>query len=86
MMNGWYDHSWSPATWLAMGLMMLAFWGLIAVLVVYAVRNLGHRPVDHLSDPPASADQALCILDERFARGEIDADEYDLRRGVLRSP
>jgi putative membrane protein len=86
MMNGWYDHSWSPAAWLAMGLMMLAFWGLIAVLVVYAIRNLGHRPVEDLRDPPAPADQALRILDERFARGEIDADEYDLRRGVLRSP
>ena len=84
-MNGWYDHSWSPAAWLAMGLMMLAFWGLIAVLVVYAIRNLGHRPVEDLRDPPVPADQALRILDERFARGEIDADEYDLRRGVLRS-
>jgi putative membrane protein len=86
MMNGWYDHSWSPATWLAMGLMMLAFWGLIAVLVVYAIRNLGHRPAEDRRDPPVPADQALRILDERFARGEIDADEYDLRRGVLRSP
>jgi putative membrane protein len=86
MMNGWYDHSWSPAAWLAMGLMMLAFWGLIAVLVVYAIRSLRHRPVEDLSDPPVPADQALRILDERFARGEIDADEYDLRRGVLRSP
>jgi len=85
-MNGWYDHSWSPAAWLAMGLMMLAFWGLIAVLVVYAIRSLGHRPVEDLRDPPVPADQALRILDERFARGEIDADEYDLRRGVLRSP
>jgi putative membrane protein len=86
MMNGWYDHSWSPVAWLAMGLMMLAFWGLIAVLVAYAIRSLGHRPVDHLSDPGVPADQALRILYERFARGEIDADEYDRRRGVLRSP
>lgn len=25
-----------------------SFRGLVAVLAVYAIRNLGHRPVDHL--------------------------------------
>jgi putative membrane protein len=53
---------------------------------VLGAHSLGHRPVEDLSDPPVPADRALRILDERFARGEIDADEYDLRRGVLRSP
>jgi len=76
-MNGWYDHSWSPAAWLAMGLMMLAFWGLIAVLVVYAVRNLGHRPVEDLRDRPVPADQAL--------RSTSSSSRPDRRRGS-RSP
>ena len=86
MMSDWHDNGWGGGTWIAMVLMMLAFWALIAVLVVYVVRSLGHRPADHDSAPGPPADQALRILDERFARGEIDADEYNQRRDVLRSP
>jgi len=86
MMNGWYDEGWGPGGWIAMGLMMLAFWGLVAVLVVYAVRNVGHHPVDRGGAPSAPAEQARRILDERLARGEIDADEYDQRRDLLRTP
>ena len=33
--------------------------------------------------PSAPLDQALRILDERFARGEIDVDEYNHRRELL---
>lgn len=32
---------------------------------------------------PSPASDALRILDERFARGEIDADEYRQRRDLL---
>jgi putative membrane protein len=32
---------------------------------------------------PAPASDALRILDERFARGEIDADDYKQRRDLL---
>ena len=85
MMYDWHDTGWGPGMWIAMGLMMLAFWGLIAVLVVYVVRNLGHRPPDHSGTSAAPPDQALRILDERFAHGDIDADEYNQRRDVLRS-
>jgi len=83
MYDGWRDGGWGPGAWIAMGLMMLAFWGLVAAVVVYVVRNVGHRP----SGPAASAgpDEALRILDERFARGEIDGDEYNQRRELLRS-
>jgi putative membrane protein len=65
--------------------MMVAFWGLIAFLVVYVVRNLGHRPPEQRAADATPPDQALRILDERFARGEIDADEYNQRRDLLRS-
>ena len=86
MMNDWYQDGWGPGTWIAMALMMLAFWGLIAALVVYAIRHLGQRPADDARVDRAPADQARSILDERLARGEIDADEYRHRRELLRSP
>ena len=83
-MYDWHDDGWGPGTWIAMGLMMLAFWGLIAALVVYLVRNLGHRSAEQIGGA-APPDQAMRILDERFARGDIDADEYNQRRDLLRS-
>jgi putative membrane protein len=85
MMYGWHDNGWGPGMWIAMGLMMLAFWGLVAVLVVYLVRNLGHRGDPSQGVKAGAPDQALRILDERFARGDIDADEYNQRRELLRS-
>jgi putative membrane protein len=36
------------------------------------------------SAPPGSASTARQILDERYARGEIDEDEYRRRRSMLR--
>ena len=82
-MYDWHDNGWGPGTWIAMGLMMLAFWALIAVLVVYVVRNLGHRPAEQVGTRVAPPNQAMQILDERFARGDIDADEYNQRRASL---
>lgn len=80
-----HDTGWGPGRWIVMGLMMLAFWGLLAALVVYLVRNLGHRPGDDRSAEVKRPDDAMRILDERFARGDIDADDYNQRREVLNS-
>ena len=53
-------------------LIVLAVW-----LVLWAIRIAprGIRP-----------DSALTILNERFARGEIDQQEYDARKAALRRP
>jgi putative membrane protein len=77
MMWGW--HSWSWWAWLAMSLSMVAFWGLIIWGVVAIVRGVGgsrRRPEGR--DPEQ-------ILAERFARGEIDEEEYHRRLQTLRS-
>jgi len=60
------------------GLLMLGVWLLFVVGVVWLVRSL--------ATPAAGGpDQgARRILDERFARGELSAEEYDERRRVLR--
>lgn len=60
-----------------MGLLWLLFVTLLVVGVVLVVRGSAggaSRPADRT---------ALDILDERFARGEIDRDEYEERRRVL---
>lgn len=82
-----YDWGWGmhPMTWmwgawgLGMIVMMLAFWGLVIAGIVLAIRWLvtpGRGP---------SADRALDILRERYARGEINKDEFDAKRRDLGS-
>lgn len=63
------------------GLMMIVFWGGIILLVVLAVRWIGGSSSDRTLSPASKS--ALDILDERFARGEIDKDEYEERRKIL---
>ena len=84
-MYDWHHGGWGPGGWIVMGLMMLAFLSLVAVLVVYVVRNPNRSAPEQAASGGASPDSALRILDERFARGEIDADEYNQRRALLRS-
>jgi putative membrane protein len=67
--------------WLAMVMMMVVFWGAIAWVVVTLIRHGGSRDT-----PPASGGpDPLRILEERFARGEIDEDDYRHRRETLRA-
>ena len=79
MMN-WYDGSTGWGGWLVTSLMMVAFWALVIVAVVAIFRGAG-RGDDR--DGAVHRD-AIDILDERFARGEIDEAEYHARKGALR--
>jgi putative membrane protein len=84
MMYGWHDGGWGRGAWVAMGFMMLVFWGLIVALVIVLLRSPGHRHVGPPQKEARPGDEAMRILDERFARGEIDAEEYTRRRDLLR--
>jgi putative membrane protein len=72
--------SWDAGTWAWMMVAMLLFVGALIVAIVAIVRatDRDQRP----SRRQRSA-TALEVLDERFARGEIDRDEYAERRRVL---
>jgi putative membrane protein len=62
---------------LVMLVMMLVFWGLVIAGLVLGVRWLagqGH---------PARRDEALEILRQRYARGDIDKQEFDTRKRDL---
>jgi putative membrane protein len=73
-MMAWFGSGWGGGPWI--GIVWLLFW---VVLVVGAVYLLRRRPPH--SDPGGSATAALA---ERYARGEIDEDEYRKRLRVLR--
>jgi putative membrane protein len=68
--------------WVVMTLVMLAFWALVAFGVVALFRSGRSTTSSGGAAPQPSPEQ---LLDERFARGEIDADEYQARRSVLRA-
>ncbi len=79
--NFWHMGDWS---WGHMmyggGLMMLLFWVAIIVLVVAAVFWFRRPSGRTLAPRDASARE---VLDERFARGEIDEAEFQRRKNAL---
>lgn len=73
--GGWHGWFFGP-------IMMIVFLGLAVVVVVLLVRWLGvpgHSGGLHA--PPGKV--PLNILKERFAKGEIDKEEFEERRRVL---
>lgn len=82
----WYGNGMGWAGWLLMSLTMVAFWGLVIVAVVAVFRGMSRSRDQggpgHGGDAHQDPNQ---ILDERFARGEIDAEEYRARQEVLRT-
>ncbi len=68
--------------WLMGPFMMVLFLILAVVAIVLIVRWLGGHGHDSRGGR-TEEDRALAVLRERFARGEIDAEEYEARRRVL---
>lgn len=65
--------------WIGGLLMMALFWaGLVAAIYVVVRTGAGSRT-------PPSRSKALDILAERFARGEISAEDFEERRSVIES-
>ena len=70
------------AGWLLTILFVLLLLAAIAALVLFIVRS--SRGAGSLGTRRTTAGAAHQVLDERFARGEIDEEEYLRRRAVLR--
>lgn len=82
MMYGWDGNGWGAGAWLVMAALMLIFWGGVATVVVLLVkRDRPSQRSDALRPPYYDAER---ILTERFARGEIDEQEFTARRTALR--
>ena len=77
----WWNNDVGWGGWIVLTLIMVAFWSLVIFGVVAIFR--GDRDTQP-ANPRPREHNPLQILDERFARGEIDVDEYHARQRVLR--
>jgi putative membrane protein len=76
--NDW-DGSWLGGLFMLISMVLL--WGGLITVVIVLLRHFGRTGSDH--NPGRDHNEALRILNERFARGEIDKDEYEQRRTTL---
>ncbi len=72
-MSGW--------AWVFMGIAGVLFWTALIVGIVMVLRHVGSNGTGYRN--PAGPEE---VLAQRFARGEIDEQEYRHRLDVLHSP
>ncbi len=79
----WHD-GWGWGHMVLGPLMMIAFIAVVIVVVVFTVRWLGGAGHGAAAPPHAPPGKTpLDILKERFARAEIDTDEFEERKRAL---
>ncbi|GGZ19628.1 SHOCT domain-containing protein [Streptomyces poonensis] len=78
----WNGNNMSGWGWFAMSLGTVLFWALLiaAAVVLFRALNRGHADT-HTGVTPSTPEH---VLAERFARGDIDEEEYRRRLDVLR--
>jgi len=85
-MMGWYNNGgMDTGNWVAMFLMMSIFWGAVIFAGIMLFRGTsngrGYRESDRVEG--VTHRNPMDILDERFARGELENEEYEARKAVL---
>ena len=86
MMLWWgHDGDMGVGGWVGM-VFMIVFWIAVIIGIIYLVRYLAARPRErdgmHMSEGSGSSDP-LRTLENRYASGEIDREEYLQRRKDL---
>ncbi|WP_445269491.1 SHOCT domain-containing protein [Streptomyces sp. DSM 41634] len=79
----WYDHGMGGWGWVAMSFSMVLLVALAVAGVVLLLRSADRFPSGPVQPPAAPS--AKQVLAERFARGEIDEEEYEQRLTALRA-
>lgn len=83
----WHDQGMGGVGYLLMVINMVLFWALVIGGVVVGARYLariGNRPVSPGEQASTAMPGPEQILADRFARGEIDEDDYRRRLDTLR--
>ncbi|MBM4468111.1 SHOCT domain-containing protein [Rhodococcus hoagii] len=80
--NGGMGYGIGWGGWVLMILAMVLFWTLVVVGVMALFRTMRD---ERNASPDPKNQSGQQILDERFARGEIDAEEYRIRTDQLRA-
>ncbi|QWF77961.1 SHOCT domain-containing protein [Amycolatopsis sp. CA-230715] len=76
-MPNWWYHACGGTGWFgpAIGLGIVLIAGIVLLAIALVRRG---------SKPQAPDPTAMHVLEERFARGEIDTEEFEQRRDILR--
>lgn len=84
-MMRWYefDHGMGAWGWTGMIIGSVLFWGLIIAALVLVARAWRPRTGRRGTAPPTPPPTPERLLAERFARGEIDEEEYRRRQAAL---
>ena len=88
MRDGYWHDGGGNWWWIPMTLMMIAFWGGLAWVIVTLIRHnanspTGGRPPHPHQPPPTAPIDPRQHLAERLARGDIDIDDYRARLEAL---
>jgi putative membrane protein len=81
----WYGDHVSGWGYALMTVSMVFFWALVVAGIVALVHYLGRSGQPTRTPPTGTRPTPEQVLAERFARGEIDEDEYRKRLDILRS-
>jgi putative membrane protein len=75
-MMDWGSNGWGAGDWVAMSALMIVSWAALIALIVWVLRT-------NRSQAKVPADHAEALLSERFARGEIDGEQFTRSRELL---
>ena len=78
----WWGGGAGWGSWSVMILAMVAFWALVVIAIGALLRGVHDDPPDCRRRPQQQ--DALRVLDERLARGDLDVQDYRARRALLK--
>ena len=80
-----HGHMWDTGGWFMGPIFMLLLLAAIVAIVLFLIKHAGGSIKGAHTAPIYQKETALEMLKIRYAKGEIDHEEYDLRRKKLES-